>query len=708
MIHQRICRVGLLLCSFYLLGLSNIAAAEETKLHRMSYPLTPELSDQIKTSYLEASDTEHKQGRIYQEGFAKPFLVKNGISFPPGASAVVSGDRLVVSNDVQNLEALEAFLASHYKNATNLPPFQRLCDILKLAPTPTPHETQEPNVDFEILSAQGVTYRKVRVLQTNAAEVKIGHEDGGAVLKLESLNPELQQHFGYNAEAAKEFLKKRKAEVSSVKNKDLDANFKQIDSVDNKTDSEPSFEPSVSAVLPTKQENSVLERSKAIKSEGGKFYDELLTRDGRVLKKIIVVDNKGRRSFKILSGDGADRLLEDLQYWDAPSHLLCDFELFDELFNRALVVRSRAQLYELQGADHVEGKSFQDLAQNAFPGASFVSVPEGFLLSGMNWIRLPVSAVECPRPLAGRRFVATDAGKLVGFSPASDWWNKYVGHTYGELRVPDRLKAQEPSKLGVLYSPFDPQVPILGNTTGEMKRLWTESGPEGGEKQLAVVETGNGYFFGYYKVHSALSDAEITWADALKDKNGRFELVAKNPPKRLSVGDRLLTLFDASARSILGADFKELGQLKLGPQHINSILLRGIEASVQDRLLPQGDGVRFPQDAVDTVSSPALDKVVIVDQISAKLKDMLPHAYIFSVEIKERVIEIRKRNNAGRVKFEESAPLRRTRTEIVEIPPDLDGGLRLTDGKVVYELRPGFSGAELVVWDARPNGLKKL
>jgi hypothetical protein len=170
----------------------------------------------------------------------------------------------------------------------------------------------------------------------------------------------------------------------------------------------------------------------------------------------------------------------------------------------------------------------------------------------------------------------------------------------------------------------------------------------------------------------------------------------------------LIKLFDASSPKVLGADFKEFGQLKLGGEHFRAILERGIEAAVQDRIMPKGDGVSFPDAGVESAFSSALDIVVITDQVEAKLKDALPHAYIFNVESRQRVIELRKDNSQGRTKIRESRPQRRIQSEVVEIPPDLDGGLRFTDGKRVYELVPVLGGTDLIIWEAEQNKLRRF
>ena len=167
-------------------------------------------------------------------------------------------------------------------------------------------------------------------------------------------------------------------------------------------------------------------------------------------------------------------------------------------------------------------------------------------------------------------------------------------------------------------------------------------------------------------------------------------------------------MFDASARKVLGAEFKELGQLKLSGKHFRALLQRGVEAAVQDRVLPKGDGVQFPEGGVESSTSPALDIVTVTDQVDAKLKDVLPHAYVFDIESKQRVIEIRKENVGGRTSFKESAPQRRKQNNVAEIPPDLDGGLRLTDGQRIYELKPALGGTELTVWETERNKLKRF
>ena len=224
---------------------------------------------------------------------------------------------------------------------------------------------------------------------------------------------------------------------------------------------------------------------------------------------------------------------------------------------------------------------------------------------------------------------------------------------------------------------------------------------------FTLVETGNGLFYGYYDEHAALAESDLTWIDATRDKSARFTLVKKKSTK-LKSGDGLFKLFDASTHRVLGADFKELSQLKISSRHFRAMLERGVEGATQDRIIPTGDGVIFPDLGVETASTAALDKVIITDQIEARLKDVVPHAYIFDLETKQRVIEVRKVNSGWGQEMQESRPQRRKKNDVVEVSPDLDGCLRLTDGKRVYELKPFLGGTELLIWEAERNSLKRF
>lgn len=546
-----------------------------------------------------------------------------------------------------------------------------------------------PKADFDRLVHGAVVYSNVKVVSVDPVRLGIVHDAGAAGVPLAELSPEIQARYSYDPQLAKEFLLTKQAAEEKARQS------AKVPAAPTATPAGEALGVDENGDQLTAEQAATTERQSGptSKADVSHSYEKLLCRNGRVYENVIVT--KSHRNF-VLSPQKAGRAKgEVLEFYDAPSKLLLDFEEFDELFRRMVVADKRTPLYELSSEGVEGGRAFLELAKNPRPGSSFVSVPEGYLLAHMNWFSLPMPAVELVIPVSGRAFAVANAGNLIAPKSISDWWNKNAGYKGANLPVPQHLAKTETSKNGVLYSPFNPDVPILGNTTGEMKQVWVES-RKGNFGALALVETGNGLFFGYYREHAALEDSKYAWSDAIREKSGRFHLTKVNS-RSIKLGERFLQLFDATARRILGAEFKEVGQLKLGGQHFLTLLQRGLEAAVQDRLLPKGDGVEFPESGVDSTSSPTLDKVVITDEVNVKLKDVLPNAYIFDVESKQRVIEIRKETVGGRITNHESRPVRRKQTEVVEVPPDLDGGLRLTDGECIYELRHFFGGTEMVV-----------
>jgi hypothetical protein len=711
-----------LICFAIAACLSPARGSDDDLLVRRSYVVTLQMQAEMLAAHGRAANEAKQSGRVLDRGPGRFFLETHGIEFPYRATAVLRdrNHRMVVDNTAGNLAAIDRLFEDLYRKAEDRAAIRALLNAAEnrygvevFVPSPEflaaldwTHETKiaEPVVqsfdpetmDFETLDHRGTIYRNVTVLANTPAELEIMHQSGGATLPLAEMTPEIQARYGYDPRKAEAFLQSLRTDPAPP------AAFASISpqpgperNAEKPEDANASPPDALAAAREV-----VVEQDPA--DSGRRSYDKILCRDGRLLENVVVA--KDGRGLRVWPRDNTSGRGERLELHDAPSQILVDFEEFDELFRRAVVANGRTQLYELSRDSLEGGKSFQELAKNPPPGTGFVSVPEGYLLANMNWISLPAPAVELVLPLGRRAFAVADASNLVGLPP-SEWWNKHAGHGSAALPVPSRLTKKDPSKNGVLYSPFNPETPLLGNTTGEMKRLWVAHQKDN-HGALALVETGNGLFFGYYHEHAALEASELTWSDAIREKSGRFSLT-KVSVEKIKPGESFLRLFDASARKVLGADFKEVGQLKLGGQHFQALLQRGVEAAVQDRVLPQGDGVWFPESGIESVSSAALDKVVVTDQVDAKLKDVLPHAYIFDVEAKQRVIEIRKENSGGRTTLQESRPQRRRQNEVVEVPPDLDGGLRLTDGQRVYELKPALGGTELVVWEAERNKLKR-
>jgi hypothetical protein len=708
-------------CLLVLLSSISAAVAEGGELQVRNYVLTSRCEALLTSEHEAALENARTNGGALNRGPGRYFLESRGIEFPYRAAATLEdGAILKVINSAANLTKVNDLFEKLYSDEIDLRPLIWRIDVARrqlgtdvftpsadtVAAVEAKSEADKPppkaaslfdpsTMDFEHLVHGSVSYTNVKVNSVTPAWLSIEHSMGAKRVPLAELAPEVQQHYEYDSTKAQAFLEaERKAKEEALQPVAASSNpSPQVE--DSLT---PSSDTEESAAASKKEQNT-----KGGRAENSRSYDKLLCRDGRFFENVDVqADHMG---FTIRRQAETGKTEEQITFWDAPSSLLLDFEKFEELFSRMLVAKDRTQLYELKRDGVDGGKPFHELAKDPPVGRGFVSVPEGYVFANMNWMSLPQPAVELVRGIGTRSFALGDAGKLVGLS-GSEWWNKYAGHKTPRLSVPSKLVKKEPSKLGVLYSIFNPEVPILGNTGGEILNLWVD-GRSDENGLLALVETSNGLFLGYYQEHAALGGGELTWEDAIRDKTKRFQL-RRMSSQKIRQGERLLKLFDASARRILGAEFKEVGQLKLSARHYHAILERGVEAAVQDRVLPKGDGVQFPELGVAATTSPSFEKVVITDQVVAKLKDVLPQTYVFDVESQQRVIEIRKREAGGRVSLQESNPKRQKQNEVIDISPDLDGGLRLTDGKVIYELKPVLGGTELVVWEAEPNKLKRF
>lgn len=736
-----------LVTCFCTLVLIQAAVGQSEGLVTREFALSPEQLSQIKDAHNKVLEDASRQRRSINRGPARMFLEANGIEFPYGATATLKDGRLAVKNTDDNLNKVLIVLDA------GSPPPAEVVEPVVLKEPEIPRFDPE-TMHFRRVTHNDVVYTNVTVIKNDPVELKILHASGVAVLPLREMHPSIQKRYGYDAEKAHALEQARHAArqiastnsmprphedvrggqkssfITNATSNELRKSPQEVESVSDGVNKEDVVDGAAKAKAIDMAENpasvqgikdldeqqvvreveisdgSEMTEQKAMGRPGepvSRFYPRIHSRDGRVFENVEV--RADHMEFIIRKKADTGKAEERLSFWDAPSSLLLDFEKFQSLFSRMLVAKDRTQLYELNRDGIDGGKPFDELAKDPPVGRGFVSVPEGYVFANMNWLSLPQPAVEFVRGIGGRSFALGDAGKLVGLS-GSEWWNKYAGHKAPRLNVPVALVKKEPSKLGVLYSIFNPEAPILGNTAGEILNLWVdEKANQNG--LLALVETGNGLFLGYYQEHAALEESELTWEDAVSDKTNRFQL-RKVRSEKVRLGEVLLKLFDASARRILGAEFKEVGQLKLSARHYRAILERGVEAAVQDRLLPKGDGVQFPESGIETTISPSFERVIITDQILAKLKDVLPHAYVFDVESRKRVIEVRKRELGGRVSLQESNPKRQKQTEVIDVSPDLDGGLRLTDGKVIYELKPVLGGTELVVWEAEPNKLKRF
>jgi hypothetical protein len=435
------------------------ASAQSDNFEKRSFLLPPELLSAINETYALALQDAKRDRREMNRGPGRLFLEGRGISFPPGASAILSREQLVVANSAENLKSIAELVESYVTHVVQEP---------KATPTPqVPIPPFQPGtMDFETLGHQGDVYRNVTVIASTPVELEIMHHSGGATLPLAEMAPEIQTKYGYDPLKADAFVQSVHAEVPPPSA--LAAVLDQP--VQDRPQKEPEnvgLEPSNSWAAPWQSPSSPDDQERS--------YGRILCRDGRVLRDVVIT--KEGREFNCRPRGDSLTHGETLELRDAPSHLLLDFEEFEELLQRLVVVNSRTALYEFNSDGIGGGKEFWEMAKDPITGGEFVSVPEGYVLAHMNWMSLPQSALEFVLPLSGRSFSVANVGNLVG-TELSKWWNKYANHRQ-TLPTPWHLQRTEPSKNAVLYSPFNPEMPILGNTAGEIQRLWSHPGQQG-------------------------------------------------------------------------------------------------------------------------------------------------------------------------------------------------------------------------------------
>ena len=133
-------------------------------------------------------------------------------------------------------------------------------------------------------------------------------------------------------------------------------------------------------------------------------------------------------------------------------------------------------------------------------------------------------------------------------------------------------------------------------------------------------------------------------------------------------------------------------------------------ALLAELMIPaEGDGIESPpKSEIETESGRGIIIERITDESSVMNDTWNPSAFRFQVMTKQRVRETETKTVGGRSSTESKHWKNQKQVQPVEISPDLDGGIRFTNGQKIIELVPDkFGKLTLVEWTVEQNKLKK-
>jgi len=351
----------------------------------------------------------------------------------------------------------------------------------------------------------------------------------------------------------------------------------------------------------------------------------------------------------------------------------------------------------------------QKLAKDPPPGTVFARVRPGFIALHMNWRSGgEFSGVQLLRAFAEKHYSVVKGYDFTSIGNSS-WWNGSGVRSDVAEKLPDASKLQEQSPRAnwILKDPFDGSVPILSNRRGEMVCSWVA--PSKRKLPLAIVKTAGGYFFGYLSTADPLSTSDLTWEAATRKTDTNWKLVKGNV-ERLDKPKNILTLVDNKASKILAAPFQTLDRARVLGPHLERLLEGGMTALLAELMIPaEGDGIESPpKSEIETESGPGIIIERITDEVSVMNDTRNPSAFRFQVMTKQRVRETDIKTVSGRSSTDSKHWRNQKQVQPVEISPDLDGGIRFTNGQKIIELVPDKLGRlTLVEWTVEQNKLKK-
>lgn len=436
--------------------------------------------------------------------------------------------------------------------------------------------------------------------------------------------------------------------------------------------------------------------------EGSRYYDELLTREGRLFTRLWMYFGKDNW-FHIY----ADGQVTHVHGVDIPARILLDFDLVPMAVQyHALVANTRTPLHQWSAAEENTRLPYQELAKQPTLGKAFAYIRPGYIVFNMYWRFNEWSGAELPKEYLGKHFAVIREKDFTSIVPDdSRWWNTDSTPLAKDM-CPSDWKRTEVLPNAVLLDPFDMAVPILANRNREMKRVWTSQTRNG--LPLALVETSGGYFYGYLREVEPLDDSEINWTLATQEKNGKFRLVKKNT-YQLDLGKKsLFTLLDTTRRNALKAPLATLDRSRISARHLSRLLDGGMPALLSELTIPQSDGIEMIPETDTAPPTASFSAERVVEKIIVYPETCNPAEYRFRISTQQREREVSISYKSGLATTSETSWKKKVLDEYVQLPPDLDGGIRLTDGEKIYELTPNrFGKLEVVEWEVEPSPLQK-
>jgi len=240
-----------------------------------------------------------------------------------------------------------------------------------------------------------------------------------------------------------------------------------------------------------------------------------------------------------------------------------------------------------------------------------------------------------------------------------------------------------------LLSPFDDQEILLSNSKGSIQAMY-RIGFNGAYGEYSIAKTAAGYFLGYAHERGVMDQARLTWEQACRERNWRFQ-IKKQRTVSLQAGGHVFRLasFGQSQRAAITAT--ELGQATLKPVHFELLLGNGLARVHAELKAPTDSG--FEEPPVETGGDQPIRTGYAryvesaPESIEIYFLDWDEHSTTLEISERKQERTVETWFNGSTIVKTSLSPWKRValkRTEVVE--NDLDGCSRFTDGQFIYEI----------------------
>jgi len=496
-------------------------------------------------------------------------------------------------------------------------------DIKTQLPPPPP---PPPPMFDRLQTKTGEVYEEVTIVERNPAEIKIRHASGRATLRIDQLDADIQKLLDYDPVAAAEYCSRKAADAARKAEAEQEKRDRQAQEAD--------------------------ARAKAAASSD--------------------------------AGPPVPPAPQD------PSDADDGSSIFKECWN-ALIAKAPVRLYAANIDPKFLDSKSGEYGKGAVPGEPFAEVPSGYLVICSHWRDSIGGLVRLPSPIGPHRFAYVYRSDFAHIGVASwrKWWDETAvsADVVPDLTNP-RLQALKVGARTQLNDVFNKRSVVVTNRTGGFlkayKLLECRTGVETG---FGLVQTSSGWFFGYPVEMPEAPAIEMDWVELTREKAKPFHLELQRSVE-LKKGTALFRLADFTGPNRQMTPRTDPRQVRVMPKHYGTLLNFGLPGLLADFDSLLSDPVKIlAANSPDPDGSGGIEKQMQIRELALKFTAWSSERTLIELIVTQDEREIERTTSKNEGSSAKAGPWKTVKkTSGQWIENDKNGGLRLTDGREIFDI----------------------